>query len=144
MSMVELQPLGGAVARVSPDATAFRYRRAAHALAVLAAAPDDPGAEQAAAWAKQVNSSLPARTIFAPIVHIMGRDEPEDQVRAAYGGAAYARLAAVKNAYDPGNTFRFNQNIRPQPQILSPPRHQPRSSGSFTPNGGSRQGHSMC
>src|SRR5262249_9276573 len=35
MSMVELQPLGGAAARVSPDATAFRYRRAAHLLAVL-------------------------------------------------------------------------------------------------------------
>jgi hypothetical protein len=122
MSMVELQPLGGAVARVSPDATAFRYRRAAHALAVLAAArPDDPGADQAAVWAKQVNSSLPARTILAPIVHIMARDEPADQVRAAYGRAAYARLAAVKNAYDPGNMFRFNQNIRPQPQILSQP-----------------------
>jgi hypothetical protein len=115
MSMVELQPLGGAVARVSPDATAFRYRRAAHLLAVLAAARlEDPGAEQAA-WAEKVNDSLPAGTILGPSVHAMGRDEPEDRVRAAYGGAAYARLAAVKHAYDPGNMFRFNQNIRPQP-----------------------------
>ena len=122
MSMVELQPLGGAVARVSPDATAFQHRRAAHCLAVLAAArPDDPGAERAA-WATKVYGSLPAGTILAPIVHIMGRDEPEDRVRAAYGGAAaYARLAAVKDAYDPGNMFRFNQNIRPQPQDLSQP-----------------------
>ena len=121
MSMVELQPLGGAVARVSPDATAFRYRRAAHCLAVLAAAlPEDPGAEQAA-WAEKVNGSLPAGTILGPIVHAMGRDEPEDRVRAAYGGAAYARLAAVKHAYDPDNMFRFNQNIRPQPQGLGQP-----------------------
>jgi FAD/FMN-containing dehydrogenase len=121
MSMVELQPLGGAVARVSPDATAFRYRRAAHCLAVLAAArPEDLGAEQAA-WAKKVNGSLPAGTILAPIVHVMGRDEPEDHVRAAYGRTAYARLAAVKQAYDPGNMFRFNQNIRPQPQVVSQP-----------------------
>jgi FAD/FMN-containing dehydrogenase len=126
MSMVELQPLGGAVARVSPDATAFGYRRAAHLLAVLAAAPlEDSGAERAA-WAEKVNGSLPAGTILGPSVHAMGRDEPEDQVHAAYGAAAYARLAAVKHAYDPGNLFRFNQNIRPQPQrSASPPSGNP-------------------
>jgi FAD/FMN-containing dehydrogenase len=113
MSMVELQPLGGAVARISPDATAFGHRRAAHLLAVLAAAPpEDPGAEQSA-WAEKVNGGLPAGTILGPSVHAMGRDEPEDRVRAAYGAAAYARLAAVKHAYDPDNLFRFNQNIRP-------------------------------
>ena len=116
MSMIELQPLGGAVARVSPDATAFGYRRAAHLLAVLAAAPpEDPGVEMSA-WAEKVNGSLPAGTILGPSVHAMGRDEPEDRVRAAYGEAAYGRLAAAKHAYDPGNLFRFNQNIRPQPE----------------------------
>jgi FAD/FMN-containing dehydrogenase len=122
MSMVELQPLGGAVARISPDATPFRHRRAAHLLAVLAAAlPEDPGAEQAAAWADKVNASLPTGTILGPSVHAMGRDEPEDRVRAAYGDTAYTRLAVVKHAYDPDNLFRFNQNIRPQPQDPSQP-----------------------
>jgi FAD/FMN-containing dehydrogenase len=122
MSMVELQPLGGAVARISPDAAPFRHRHAAHLLAVLAAAlPDDPGADQAAAWADKVNASLPTGTILGPSVHAMGRDEPEDRVRAAYGDTAYTRLAAVKHAYDPDNLFRFNQNIRPQPQDPSQP-----------------------
>ncbi|MFE5923979.1 BBE domain-containing protein [Streptomyces sp. NPDC056468] len=34
-------------------------------------------------------------------------------VRAYYGDAAYARLADVKQTYDSGSIFRFNQNIRP-------------------------------
>jgi len=109
MCAVMLQPLGGAVARVPADATAVRHRDAAHYLAVnTIALPGDDGAEQAG-WAEKVTGSLPAGTIRGPGVHAMGRDEPEVRVRAAYGERAYARLAAVKAAYDPGNTFRFNR-----------------------------------
>jgi hypothetical protein len=115
--------LGEAADRVvaACDGNPLRHRRAAHLLAVLAAAlPEDPGAEQAAAWADKVSASLPAGTILGPSVHAMGRDEPEDRVRTAYGDTAYARLAAVKHAYDPDNLFRFNQNIHPQPGASGP------------------------
>jgi Berberine and berberine like len=37
----------------------------------------------------------------------------ENNVRASYPGAIYARLQAVKNKYDPFNVFRFNINIPP-------------------------------
>jgi len=92
-----------------------RYRHAAHYLAITAlASPGDDGAEQAA-WAANVRASLPAGTVVSPGVHALGRDEPEQRIRDAYGEKAYARLAAIKAVYDPGNAFRFNQNIRPQP-----------------------------
>ena len=40
-------------------------------------------------------------------------EEGEERVRAAYPGATWERLAAIKAAYDPDNVFRLNQNIAP-------------------------------
>jgi len=43
----------------------------------------------------------------------MAADEPDGQVRAAYGDAKFAGLRQIKKRYDPDNIFRFNQNITP-------------------------------
>jgi FAD/FMN-containing dehydrogenase len=40
-------------------------------------------------------------------------DEGEAGVRAAYPGATWDRLAAIKAKYDPENLFRRNQNVPP-------------------------------
>ena len=39
-------------------------------------------------------------------------DEGQERVKATYR-SNYDRLSRVKAQYDPGNTFRVNQNIQP-------------------------------
>jgi FAD/FMN-containing dehydrogenase len=43
-------------------------------------------------------------------------NEGEARVHAAYPGATWTRLAAVKARYDPDNLFRRNQNVEPSRQ----------------------------
>ena len=43
----------------------------------------------------------------------------EDRIRDAYGEDGYARLVAAKDAYDPGNLFRLNHNIRPSQPVFA-------------------------
>jgi FAD/FMN-containing dehydrogenase len=41
-------------------------------------------------------------------------NEGEERIHEAYPAATYARLAEIKRRYDPGNLFRFNQNVPPR------------------------------
>jgi FAD/FMN-containing dehydrogenase len=108
--VVQLRVLGGAMARVPADATAFAHRDArmiGNIAAMYADPADGPDAEaQVAAFAARLYDGDGAYVGFL-------RDEGEARVRAAYPGGAYERLAAIKAEYDPGNLFRLNQNIAP-------------------------------
>jgi FAD/FMN-containing dehydrogenase len=103
---------GRAIARVSEEATAFTGRGASFWMAAEALW-DDPALDEACiAW---------GRTAMQDLTPFMGTgryvndafESGEDVVRSVYGLDKYDRLVALKRAWDPENTFRLNQNIRP-------------------------------
>jgi len=117
LSAIPIFTLGGAVARIDDDATAFTGRNAAHDINFVASwLPDDPEPERHKAWAR---AAWEAMQSFADGVYVnFISDEPAPHVRVAYGDRTYARLAALKSKYDPSNVFRFNQNIaRPTERV---------------------------
>jgi hypothetical protein len=110
----QLRVLGGALARVPADATAFAHRRSKIMVNVAAiyGSPDEASVHEA--WAAETAAALRQEDAGA-YVNFVG-DEGEERVRAAYPGATWERLAAVKRRYDPDNLFRLNQNISPASQ----------------------------
>jgi FAD/FMN-containing dehydrogenase len=108
---VELRALGGAMARVPVEATAFahRRRRIMVNLAAFYAGPADRPRRQA--WVDDFAAALDQGNDGA-YVNFLGDEGPE-RVRQAYPGATWDRLVQVKRRYDPGNLFHRNENIPP-------------------------------
>jgi FAD/FMN-containing dehydrogenase len=106
---------GGAVSRVSSDATAFGGREAGHHLIVHGAwLPEacDELAEPETLWARGLIQALGRQRDGGVYVNFLDADDG-GRVRDAYGDRTYRHLAEVKAAYDPDNVFHRNQNIRP-------------------------------
>jgi FAD/FMN-containing dehydrogenase len=104
--------LGGAIAAIDDGATAYSHRQAAHNVNINAVwKPGDAAAPDHIEWARQFFAALEPYQIGV-YVNFLG-DEGEERVRAAYGAETYARLAELKQRYDPMNVFHLNQNVRP-------------------------------
>ena len=105
--------LGGAMARVGADATAFSQRDDSHNVNVNAVwTEEDPDAERHIAWARDFFDAMQPHAGGRVYLNFLG-EEGGNRVRQAYGAATYERLVELKRAYDPTNFFRLNQNIEP-------------------------------
>jgi len=118
-SQVLIQHVHGAVRRVSPAATAFALREVPYVMNIIAEwnADDAHEAERHMAWVRAFQTALLPFTLKGVYTNFLG-DEGEEQVRASYG-VNYERLVALKNTYDPSNTFHFNPNIQPTRTLSS-------------------------
>jgi FAD/FMN-containing dehydrogenase len=112
LAQLQLEHLHGQVHRTDPAASAIGFHGAAYNLLVNAKWLD-PGADaENVAWTRDAFAGLQPFVAGGAYVNYL-LAEPEERIRAAYGGDVYDRLAGVKARYDPGNVFRLNQNIRP-------------------------------
>ncbi len=113
LNQILIHPMGGQVARVEPDATAFAFRHAAHSLTIAGMwLPDNPKREPQITWTREAwEAALPDSAGGAYINHI--GIEGQGRVEEAYGSANYGRLAGLKARWDPDNVFRLNQNVHP-------------------------------
>ncbi|HEY0815515.1 MAG TPA: FAD-binding oxidoreductase [Pseudonocardia sp.] len=113
VSFAPIFRLAGAYCRVADDATAYGGRRSPQYVVNIAGIAADPDAFAAdRAWVRSVWGQL------RPLAHDSGgyvnfMSEPdEDRVQYSYG-SKYERLARIKSAYDPGNIFHRNANVKP-------------------------------
>jgi len=112
MRVAQLRVLGGAMARVSADATAFAHRnsRIMVNVATFYEGPED--LDRRTAWVEGLAGAL-RQDDHGAYVNFLA-DEGEERIRDAYPGATWDRLAEIKARYDPTNLFRLNQNIPPK------------------------------
>jgi FAD/FMN-containing dehydrogenase len=109
---IHVHQMGGAVARVADDATAFAERSMPFVLNAVTGW-HDPDADVGAAhteWARSVIEAAEDASTGRAYVNFLG---DTDAARSSYGDETYARLVSLKNEYDPTNVFRLNQNIEP-------------------------------
>ena len=111
MRAAQLRVLGGAMARVPDDATAFAHRSARIMVNVAALYERPEEADVHRAWVDGLADAI-SQGNDAAYANFVGDEGPE-RVRASYPGATWDRLVRVKTAYDPTNLFRLNQNVPP-------------------------------
>jgi FAD/FMN-containing dehydrogenase len=111
LSQVIIARMGGAVARVPADATAFPHRQARNLLWIVSAWRPGEDPEPHLDWVRGISDAMAGHAAGGVYVNALG-DEPADRVRSAYGDN-WQRLTEIKRQYDPDNVFRHNANIQP-------------------------------
>jgi FAD/FMN-containing dehydrogenase len=111
MRVAQLRVLGGAMARVPNDATAFAHRDRNMMVNVASFYEGPEDRPRREAWVSDFAEALNQGDIRGYVGFLA--NEGSDRVQAAYPGGTWDRLRRVKAQYDPDNVFRLNQNIPP-------------------------------
>jgi hypothetical protein len=108
--IVNVRSVGGAVARVPEDATAYAHRRAELMFVTTFVGPA-PAIEAARPALDGIWENLGPHVTGAYANFLSSTTDAD--VAAIYPTQTHRRLAAVKQQYDPANVFAGNHNVRP-------------------------------
>ena len=109
--VTQIRVLGGAIARVPAEATAYAHRSAPIMVNVAAFYTTAEDHVKQQGWVDTFAAALKQEEAGAYVNFVA--DEGAERVRAAYPGATWERLRKIKKQYDPANVFSRNQNIVP-------------------------------
>ena len=114
-SLMVIRSLGGAVARVGQDESAFAHRGARYNLSIDAGWTDPARDAEMVGWARSSWAALRPFGTGGVYVNFAGlEDDTDDADDAAVYGPGARRLDAVRAAYDPGALFDVTAR-RPRP-----------------------------
>jgi FAD/FMN-containing dehydrogenase len=113
LSLILIVPGGGAIARVPEDVMALGQREMAYNSHLISMWADPADRARNIAWLRELQAAIRPYSSGRSYVNFL-TDADEHRVRAAFGPETYARLAEIKERYDPENVFRLNQNVRPR------------------------------
>lgn len=108
---MHLYPVNGACHRVGSSDTAFAYREAKYAQVIVASWADPSKDAERIQWVRDYYQAMTPFAESGGYVNFM-QDDDVDRIHDNYR-ENYDRLVQLKQAYDPGNLFHLNQNIRP-------------------------------
>jgi hypothetical protein len=114
LTMVNMFHMGGAIADVDPEATAFAARTAPYMASIDGIWTDEISDADGIAWVRSAWEEISRHGTGDVYLNFTGRSDEEATagVDSAYG-RNLQRLAEVKAKYDPDNFFRINNNILP-------------------------------
>jgi len=111
ITSVALWQMGGAVARIAENETAFNGRSAGFTFNINGDSETADGFDAERDWARAYWSALAPYQTSTYVNFLM--DQGPERIRQEYRAVKYNRLKTLKHTYDPENFFRLNQNITP-------------------------------